>query len=175
MVLMMSIYRMGSLAIGRAKARSILIQETNLACHNLAREAERSLYESLSVEAGGTSFLSAMDVKGEFAYDQGSSTPLWQNFLVYYFDSAKRELRRRKIPVAGTPVETSPTTLENFAGGPLSVHFGGGQVVARFLKSCSFKVTADQQLEFEVVAETLYPGRNEPDQFKQRMIVNLRN
>ena len=180
MGVLFSVYRMGASAMMKGTVHTELVQETNVACHRLTREVERSIYLSLSSTsapaAPGVSFLSAVNGSDLFAYDNATTMPRWQNFLIFYYDPVALELRLRKVPTVGTPTEGAPRTIELFGAAlPLATYLTGGTVVSRSISACAFNVTPEQQLIMEITAQKKRYGSPTPESYKQRTLVNFRN
>lgn len=108
----------------------------------LSNAIEYGTAGSLSVAAdeSGMSLLISDDANGRFRYDPASSTALWSNYDVIYFDSVSHEVRSREVSVVGFSEEATPGPIESFdAGDPIETYFSGGQPVLRDVQSASFK------------------------------------
>lgn len=129
------VYRTGSESWQRMDRRAAASQSALLAADKVATEVEQSVYDSLSIGAGGraAAFLSAFDPSaGVFAFDASNGRPVWQRYVVLYHDPASAELRKVEVPLATATQTAQPLdSLED--------HLAGGRVLARGITSLTFE------------------------------------
>ncbi|MCA9792598.1 MAG: type II secretion system protein [Candidatus Eremiobacteraeota bacterium] len=171
------IFRLGSNVWAKGDTESELLGSISVVEAKLSREAERSVYESVSVEAAGqgVAFLSPMDANGVFRYDPITSMPRWQKYIVIYHDPAQKALLWREVPVVGSPTENTAGPIELFSGSTLASFFSGGKVLARELTGCRFWVGPDRQLLVWLEAEKERYGSSTPEHVEWRTAVSFRN
>jgi hypothetical protein len=144
-----SIYRMGATIWLRSDTGAEILGQVQSLSAKIAREAERSLFDSLAIESSATktgcSLLSAHDANGRFDFDPGTRMPRWQTAILFYFDKAAETVYRLEVPIAGaTPRENLLLYGQNFVRTPsgparLLPRFVGGQPVATKIKAVSFE------------------------------------
>lgn len=130
------IFFMGAKAWRKSDQRADVTREAQLATARLMREATRSSILSLSLtpDGRGVSFLSPMDDQGQFVFDAAGNTR-WQRFVIYYYDAASAELRRREVPLpVGSTLSQFPEPIEHLnPPQTLASYLVGGRVMARDL------------------------------------------
>ncbi|GMU51595.1 MAG: hypothetical protein AMXMBFR33_07410 [Candidatus Xenobia bacterium] len=129
MVLMFAVYRTGANAWMKGDAQVSLIQDLRVVTERLAREVERSAYESATLDPGpnaGTAlaFLSSWDeVAQRYDYDPAVGSPGWHKYFVCYYDAPAREVRWLEVALP-----TPTTTAAPLPG--LASYRAGGRVLA---------------------------------------------
>lgn len=170
------IYQMGASAWQKGITQSDLQQSAQVAKAQLARELERSTYDSLSVDPQGISFLSPMDANGRFQVDPVALKPHWQKYVIFYHDPATRSLMWREESVLGSPQELTPGPIETWgAAQPLSSYFNSGRALAREIDSCTFAVTPDKVVSFLWSGQKKRYGSETPEKLTIRSAVGFRN
>lgn len=140
MMLMFAVYRMGANAWMKGDAQVSLIQDLRVVTDRLAREVERSAYESATLDPGpnnGTAlaFMSSWDEATQrYDYDPAVGSPVWHRYLVCYYDAPAREVRWVEVDLA-TPTTTA-APLPGLAG-----YRSGGRVLASQVDRCDFILT----------------------------------
>lgn len=172
--LLLAVFLSGSKAMILGTVQANVVQQTNVACFRFSREVERSIYEASSCNASACSILSAVGPNGLFTYDAGTNIPRWQDYLIFFHDATRKQLRLARRSVVGTPTETAPITIEQFGGVPLSNYANGGTVIAENIYACEFQLLAQRQARLAVGAEGVRPGRP-MERYSQQLLVNFRN
>lgn len=177
LVALFFIFRTGANAWTKGHTESAMLSTLQVVSARLSRAAERSTRYSLNVDsvAKGVSFLSAVDANGRFQYNPVSRLPLWQEYLIYFYDSTRQTINMRAIPVVGTPQERAATTFERAFGTPLSDEFVGGVAIARKIVDARFEQTADDQLVLEFDVERTRYHLQGSKLITSRTVVKLRN
>lgn len=142
-----AIYQMGASAFMKGNTRSELMQDALVTVEQLTREVERSVYGSVSLTEDGTAvaFLSAVNPDtGRFEIGLDTSKPLWQRYVICYYDAEKDEVRWQEVRLAaGADEITTPGPIERYNPGsgtkPLADWISGGKVLARNIASCRFQ------------------------------------
>jgi len=102
-------------------------QELQGIFHRAVQELRESRYSSITLGAGGFSFLSARDRSGSFVTDS-SGSPVWQKSVLYYNPAGTTKLMRKEV--YGTFSEAlSQSAFSSYAddsGFVLSTAFSGG-------------------------------------------------
>ncbi len=172
-----AIYRMGASALMKADAESELLQGLQNATRRFARDAEQTVYDSVTVAPDGqaVSFLSAVYGTG-YAVD-GNGRPQWQRFVVYYYEPPSGRFLRREVElVAPLPVaETIEVT-----GLTLSDYTNSGALLARHVHDCEFRVdlqppTGTPILSLALGARKARYGREDEELVRLGTAVRMRN
>lgn len=171
---LLAVFLSGSRAMIQATVQANVVQQTNVACYRFSREVERSIYEASSSNGSACSILSAIGPNGLFTYDAGSNIPRWQDFLIFYHDAARKQLRLSRCSVVGSPAETAPVTIEQFGGVPLATYVTGGTVIAENIYAAEFRLLPQRQARLAIGAEGVRPGRP-LERYVQQLLVNFRN
>lgn len=159
-----AIYRLGATIWLRADTGAEILGQVQTLSAKIAREAERSLYDSLAIESSptkrGCSLLSAHDSGGGFDFDPGTRMPRWQRAVLFYFDASTRTVYRREFPLTGASVREnlqlySQGFVQEGATPRLLRRFTGGQPVANQI--------SDFRLQKPTRRVTLSGGRGERD------------
>ncbi len=172
------IYKMGASAWMKGNVKTELLQSCQVLAGRVSREVERSIYDSVSLGPGGNgaALLSAQDANGVFQYDPFTERPLWQKYVVFYYDStAKTVSLREVVGVAGTAQETAPAPIETFSGGAITDYYNGGRVLSREVQSCVFSITPAQQLALNITTEKSRYGSPVPEKVSLRSVATFRN
>ncbi len=135
--LLFFVFFAGAKAWRKTDQRSDILRSAQIVTSQVAREATRSSYNSLTITPDGRalSFLSALNDAGIFVLDNQGNTR-WQKYLVFYFEPTSGEIRRREVPLlAGSPQERFPEPIERFSGPsglqPLTHYLNGGRPLGR--------------------------------------------
>lgn len=118
----------------------------------ISREIRSSQQPSvtLAADSSAVAFLSAGD-EGSRQVDAGGR-PLWQEFILYYYDPVQDEVYRKNIPYA--PLDpTLLDTLDNHTGSPIESHKNGGQPIARNLTKFEASMVGPDMLQLVVEAQ----------------------
>ncbi len=176
-VALFEIYRMGASAWRKGEAETTLLQGLQVVKSRLDRELERSTFDSLSVDANGLAFLSAMDYgTRSFVIEPALVRPRWQKYIVVYYDPPQRAILWREVPVVGTPQENGATPIEAFgAQTPLASYYAGGRVVIRDVAAWQIQVTVDELVALTWRVERQRYGKQAPETIELRSVVHMRN
>jgi len=175
--MMFAVYVLGANAWMKGSTETDLLQASQLVTRFLAKEAEAATAQSLSFSSDnrGTAFLSASDSNGAFQYDSSSLLPLWQDYLLFWFEPANGTLFKRKVPVVGTPVETTPAPFSTFTSVPLDAYLVDGRPLVRGLTEVRFTNPGPSQLKIELDVEQRRYGNTEAEVTRVETLVHLRN
>lgn len=170
-----SIYRMGASTLMKVDAQTEMLQQLQTVLSKLSREAERSIYDGVSVSPDGSAvaILNATYGDGSFAVN-ASGGIIWQSYVIYYWDSASNAVARTTLPYL-PPDPTVPDKLESYTGNPLNVYASGGQIMARGVTACTFAIEGDTFLQADLEAQKKRYGREDPERLRLRTTVLLRN
>lgn len=177
------IYQMGASAWKKGEAQTQILQDFQASTARLVREVERSTYSSLSVApAGGPytacSFLSPIDDNGLFCFDPIGQKPIWQKYVVMWYDAPAQTLFWREIPLApGSPEAGSPEPIDTYdAGGnaPLTSYCANGQTVAVHVSQCEF-LASPRLLTLRLEGTRKRYGSPEPEKFSLETAACFRN
>ena len=178
MAAIMFIYVSGAGAWAKGDAQAELLGVLQNASLNLSNELQRSCYDSLTVETGSLSCLSAEDrTVGRLTVDNSRGELVWQRYLVFYRDSGRNALACRTVPLpAGASQRQIPGLLASFIPSALTnaPYCAGGEVVARRIAAVTFRQVG-QLVEFTLTAEMKRPGREDPESITQQVLVKVRN
>jgi hypothetical protein len=131
-------------------------------------------------------FLSPVDEDGKFHYDPFLNRPLWQNYLIFYRDSAG-DIRLAKRSAVGTPAETVPMKIGTTGADrrvDLTPYYVDGKLLAQSSTSLSFRVLPlieterhdrNELLEVTVVLEKDAKGQTTPRRLETVGVVHFRN
>ena len=165
------IYSMGASAWRKAEAQAELQSEVQKILSNLTREVERSTFASVSQDLGtAVGMLSAMTDQQVVALNSSASTPMWQRYVVYYFDAASGEVRLVIIPLA----PTAPERVQAAPLLPLSTYRVGGRALGRGIKSCLFTLTPGL-IQINLTGERYRYGNRNPDTVEVQLASTFRN
>jgi len=148
MVMMFFIYRQGASAWKKTEAQTQLLQNLQVFTNRLSRETERSIYASAAADPGpstGTavSMLSCWsDMNSRYDYSGLTRGPIWQKYLVFYYNNATQEVLLREIPL--TPPGSTAVPLAGMAA-----FRTGGRALARNVTQCNFTLQ-DRLLEVQL-------------------------
>lgn len=175
------IYRTSASAWMKGDTVTQLRNQTMIASGKLNRDLERSLYSSLSISPDGKAiaFLSATDATGNFQYDVANERARWQNYLVYYLD-VDSKLKLRRVPVVGTPQETTPSVIDSFGPNqPVSNYTSGGEQIAEEISECQFSsellANGNHLVRLRLRASQQRYGSEQPESFELESVTYLRN
>ncbi|MBI3926357.1 MAG: prepilin-type N-terminal cleavage/methylation domain-containing protein [Armatimonadetes bacterium] len=170
-----AIYRMGASTMMKADAQTELLQQLQTITTKLSREAERSVYEGVSVTPDGraVALLDATYSDGSFAVDS-SGRLVWQRYVIYYWEPAASSLSRTTLPYL-PPDPRVADTLESYTGNPLSDYTNGGQEVGRNVSACTFAIEGGAFLRLGLEAQKKRYGREDPERLSLGTTVLLRN
>ena len=180
-LLTVALFRTGASGWKKLEAQSTMLADYEVLQAKLSREAQRSTFVSASTEtdADGTTlaFLSAVDDSGEFVLDNGTFNPLWQKYLVFYYESSTRNVYLSEVPLApGSPESTSPEPLEFYdaGSGKLKDYRTGGRLLMTDVDVCNFTLD-NTMLITEIEGSRLRYGDSEPEELKMITSVAFRN
>ncbi len=165
MAAILFIYITGAGAWAKADAQAELLDVLQTTSLKLSNELQRSCYDSLTVESGSLSCLSAEDPDtGRLKVDPATGQLRWQRYLVFYRDPGRNALMRRVVPFSGglLPAPLGPTSLT------------GGEVLARTIHSITFEQVGSL-VRFRLVAERKRPRREDPEHIEQTVLVKVRH
>lgn len=177
-VLTVVLFRTGASGWKKIGAQSDLLSDYQVFSEKVARESHRSAFASASVanHADGTTlaFLSAMDDTGTFVIDESTFTPIWQKYLVFYWDKPSRQIFLAEVELA-TP-STAVQRLEDYdeGTGDLNDYRKGGRLLMTNVDHCSFELL-NTMLTVEIAASKLRYGDEEPETLSMLTSVAFRN
>ncbi len=172
------IYRMGASAWKKGEAQTEMLQDLQGSIARLTREAERSTFVSVVTEPGAISFLSPLDANGVIVYDPAGQKPVWQKYVVMYYDAPNEQVRWLEVPLApGSPEmgQAEPIQLYDAGGSqPLSTYRVGGKVIASHITRCEF-TAADGFVEVLLESTRKRYGSPAPEKFVLQSAAAFRN
>lgn len=132
LALLFLVWHIGSRAWQGSDLRADLRNDLGIVVDNLARDVERSVYDSLSIDAEALSFLSAVDYDGVYVLND-LGQPVWQRFVLLYRNGEDNTLRRIDLPLPVPREDAVPIEACDMGGGllPLSAYLWEGRVLAR--------------------------------------------
>ena len=159
-----SSYHMGLRAVFKSQAHNELLTQIQIAARRIGEPMEQSSGFSVSIDqtsnAEAVSFLTNVDEDGASVFFPDGSpgppglpvpsgSPVWQAYLIFYFDASSNTLRTRRVDLTPTATQRfQPTPIEQYDPGtgtaPLSTYCNSGQQIARMIDS--FKVEIDPGL-----------------------------
>lgn len=126
------------------------------------------------------SFLSAVDDTGTFVIDTaGDYKPVWQKYLIFNYDSNKREVTLNDVVlIGGSPQAKAPAPIETYDAGtgpkPLSSYRTGGRLLMKDVDACTFSLN-NNILTVEVKGSRKRYGRIDPEKLQMKASANFRN
>lgn len=178
MAAIMFIYVTGAGAWAKGDAQAELLDLLQTASLKLSNELQRSCYDSLTVESGSLSCLSAEDPDtGRLKVDAGTGQLTWQRYLIFYRDEGRNALACRTLTLPGGAAQReTPAPLVKFdpAAPTNDKYCKGGQVLARRIADVSFQQTGSV-IRFTLAAEMKRPRREDPERITQQVTVKVRH
>lgn len=180
-LLTIALFRTGASGWRKLEAQSTLLADYEVLEAKLSREAQRSCFVSASTTVGPNgstlAFLSAMNDDGVFAIDPLSYQPVWQKYLVFYYDQNARRIYLAEVPlVPGSPEISAPQRLEDYdAGtGSLEDYRHDGRLLMTDVDTCNFSLL-DSILSFEIAGSRKRYGDTEPEILRMAGSAGFRN
>lgn len=164
-----ALFRTGASGWKKMEAQSTMLADYEVLDGKVTREVQRSTYISASTVVGPDgptlAFLSAVDDTGVFVLDPVTGEPIWQKFIIFYFDQANRRLYLTDLPLdPASTLRTAPQALEAYpeGTGDLNDYRTGGRLIMTDLDSCTFTLN-DSMLAVEVRGSRERFGSNNPE------------
>jgi hypothetical protein len=180
-ILTAALFRTGANGWKKMEAQSTMLADYEVLNSKISREVQRSIFSSASVAThpdGPTlAFLSAVDDTGEFVLHEDTFEPVWQKYLVFYFDQPARKLYLREVPLEDeAPEKDIPEPFEEYdeGSGDLNDYRTDGRLLMTDLDSCEF--TLDNfMLTTEVKGSRVRYGDSQPETLHMINSVGFRN
>ncbi|MBX3172570.1 MAG: prepilin-type N-terminal cleavage/methylation domain-containing protein [Candidatus Eremiobacteraeota bacterium] len=134
------IFRCGSLAWSRSDVSLDLLQELRTVTVRWNNEFAETSPDTVLVSGATVSFASARNQQASFTSSAPMLRPLWQKFVLYYWDSSSQTLRRRELPLT-SPNSTLKTLVDcDFGSGPqpLATYTSGGETLLKDVTNTNF-------------------------------------
>ncbi len=134
------IFRCGSLAWSRSDVSLDLLQEQRAVSVRWNNEFAKTSPDTVLVSGDSVSFASARDQQAKFTSSAPMLKPLWQKFVLYYWDNPGQALRRRELLLT-SPNSTLKTLVDyDFGSGPkpLATYTTGGETLLKDVTNASF-------------------------------------
>lgn len=137
---MFFVYQIGANAWKKGESQSNLVQSAQVFLARLGREVERSDAHGATLDPGpstGTAvaILSCYDpVTQRDDFDPSLRSPIWHSYQVFYYDSARRQVLVREVPLP------TPTTVASPLAG-LAALRTEGRTLATDVDRCEFTLS----------------------------------
>lgn len=107
------------------------------------------------------SFQTPLDSAGIFQTDSNDGTPLWQQYIIYYWQTSTTDLRRRIV--------SGPLAVQPLSQGQLQGYCDGtGNIVSFDVLNFSTSILSNR-IEFTLANQLAYAGRNNSIQLATRV------
>jgi Prokaryotic N-terminal methylation motif len=179
-LLTVALFRTGASGWKKLEAQSTMLADYEVLNTKISREAQRSVYGSASTDVGANgptlAFLSALDDDGVFVLSD-TYEPVWQKYLVFYHDQAKRSVYFAEVPlIKDSPEIKVPGPLQNYDGGSpdLDKYRTDGRLLMTDVDRCTFTL-AGTMLTVEIEGSRKRYGDSKPETLEMINSTAFRN
>jgi Tfp pilus assembly protein PilE len=180
-LLTVALFRTGASGWKKMEAQSGLLADYEVFSEKISREVQRSNFGSASTATSpdGTTlaFLSAIDDTGTFVMDTAAYKPLWQKYLIFYWDQPNSRLYlTQEVLAPGSPEINFADRLENYDAGTgnLNDYRTGGRLLMTGVENCTFELN-EYMLTVEIAASKSRYGDSQPETLNMVNSITFRN